>query len=485
VPKAGTGRGRLPLLSGARLDPVTWRILVLVVLMVAAASAMATYVLPAVALPPHERWIPWWALGLLFAAAEVFVLHMQVRREARTISLSDIPLVLGLFLATPGALLVGRLLLPTLVFAFVRRQPLIKLLFNIALQAVETMTAVVVFGVVASTGDLDGPVGWAAAYLAAAAGGLLSAGLVSTVIALYEKRARWRAFVAAASSGVTVALMVATAAVISVEALRADRRAVGLLAVCASVVFFAYRAYASLHERHEGLERIYEFSRVVGGSPETNDVIRAVLTEARDLLRAERAELSLLDVDVAEGWLRVASTSTTPFEQIQADDLEPGDWLWARAVEGEDPLLMPRNTRDQAVRRYLDRRGWREAIVVPMRGESGIVGTLAVADRMGDVRTFDTGDVQLLATVANHASVALQNGRLFDRLRHDALHDTLTQLPNRVGFQHAVTQALEARAETRSVAVMTLDLDGLQEINDTVGHDYGDGVIAELAQRLT
>ena len=65
------------------------------------------------------------------------------------------------------------------------------------------------------------------------------------------------------------------------------------------------------------------------------------------------------------------------------------------------------------------------------RGRDQQFGTLAVHDRMGEVRGFSASDVQLLQTVANHASVALHNEMLIGQLRHDALHDTLTGLPNR------------------------------------------------------
>jgi CBS-domain-containing membrane protein len=47
-----------------------------------------------------------------------------------------------------------------------------------------------------------------------------------------------------------------------------------------------------------------------------------------------------------------------------------------------------------------------------MHGANGVVGTLTVGDRLGDTSTFDTQDARLLATLANHSSVALENGRL-------------------------------------------------------------------------
>jgi diguanylate cyclase (GGDEF)-like protein len=67
-----------------------------------------------------------------------------------------------------------------------------------------------------------------------------------------------------------------------------------------------------------------------------------------------------------------------------------------------------------------------------------------------------------------------------------ALHDALTGLPNRVLFrtrtQHAIAGA--GRAGTR-VAVMLLDLDRFKEINDTLGHHYGDEVLRQVGERLS
>ena len=68
---------------------------------------------------------------------------------------------------------------------------------------------------------------------------------------------------------------------------------------------------------------------------------------------------------------------------------------------------------------------------------------------------------------------------------HQALHDALTGLPNRVLFRDRVEQALHAaRRSGRGCAVMLMDLDHFKEINDTLGHHQGDRLLQEVAARL-
>jgi diguanylate cyclase (GGDEF)-like protein len=70
-------------------------------------------------------------------------------------------------------------------------------------------------------------------------------------------------------------------------------------------------------------------------------------------------------------------------------------------------------------------------------------------------------------------------------IRHLALHDELTGLPNRKQFEEFLEQSLaSAEAEGRKVALFVLDLDGFKAVNDTLGHPVGDGLLTATAKRL-
>jgi diguanylate cyclase (GGDEF)-like protein len=83
----------------------------------------------------------------------------------------------------------------------------------------------------------------------------------------------------------------------------------------------------------------------------------------------------------------------------------------------------------------------------------------------------------------NDMAGKLQKGR--EELRFQALHDSLTGLPNRALFmQHTEHAIARARRRTSTLAVLYLDLDDFKAVNDTFGHEAGDELLIAVAERL-
>ena len=124
-------------------------------------------------------------------------------------------------------------------------------------------------------------------------------------------------------------------------------------------------------------------------------------------------------------------------------------------------------------------------IGVPLINSSGIaVGHLVVIDD----KPMEDGSIgiSIMKIVASRAAAELERQRMEARLVHDALHDTLTLLPNRSLFSDRLNWALNRvkRYPDFKFAVLFLDLDRFKVINDSLGHETGDQLLVALAERI-
>ena len=121
-----------------------------------------------------------------------------------------------------------------------------------------------------------------------------------------------------------------------------------------------------------------------------------------------------------------------------------------------------------------------ERLGIPLKSESRIIGML-VADSTG----FRPHETELLEFVSVQVAAAIERQQLLERLRHLALHDALTRLPNRELFHDRIRRALyRNRRGNGSLALLYIDLDGFKQVNDGFGHDGGDALLQHVGRRI-
>jgi diguanylate cyclase (GGDEF)-like protein len=150
------------------------------------------------------------------------------------------------------------------------------------------------------------------------------------------------------------------------------------------------------------------------------------------------------------------------------------------------PVFVDAQHGDPRYREQVELLGDAAAILVPICTPDSFLGLLGASVRDRPERLRPNPDLlNRITGVAAQAKTALQNGRLLDQITHQATHDQLTGLANRLRFTDELRKAVNsARRESKLVTVFYLDLDGFKPVNDEFGHEVGDRLLAVIAQRL-
>jgi diguanylate cyclase (GGDEF)-like protein len=462
---------------------------VLSAILAAAAATLYWFGIRFLPALPAPIALDWWIVAAGFAIVEVLVVHLKFRRDTHSFSLSEIPLIVGLYFIRPDLLLLALLLGSGAALALHRRQPAVKLVFNLANLAFTTAFAALLFRVVVQTSDPIGPVGWGATILAAISADVVGLVMISGAIALATgTRPDVTKLV---GSGSVASFFNTCLGLVTVTVLWIRPDAIWLPLVLSGLMVGAYRIYGSVRQKHESLETLYSSTRLLQQTLDVGAAQETLLAQAVEMFRAERAELLIFPAGGDPG-IEATLTHGSAVGSRVVETIDPREGVWARVASEARGVCLPRPIASERLRAYFNQRGIRDTMVAPLFRKDAIFGTMLVANRVGDVGTFGADDLQLFETFANHASAAIENARLIDRLRrhadenqHQALHDSLTSLPNRTFFRQEVEAAITARRGSAArVAVLLMDLDRFKEVNDTLGHHNGDLLLQAVAGRL-
>ena len=269
-----------------------------------------------------------------------------------------------------------------------------------------------------------------------------------------------------------------------------------------------------LRKRETEIALLKETSDAVSSELNFDSVLAIIAERAQRLINAETVLIPILDEALAQYTYKAGCGKNA--EEIVGESLPLTlgicGWVfrhkrpWWRGVLSE---LNPE-----------ERNQWESeagsVILAPLIGKRSFLGGIAGINKIGGGE-FEKSDLDILSLFAGQVAIAIENAIFFEErkqaeeavqklnqdlerrvetrtqelaianeeLSYQALHDSLTDIPNRTLLHDRLQQAiLTAKREHKSVALMMMDLDRFKEINDTMGHHSGDLVLQTVATRL-
>jgi diguanylate cyclase (GGDEF)-like protein len=273
---------------------------------------------------------------------------------------------------------------------------------------------------------------------------------------------------------------------VAVSLVGVDSWDAALVAIVGGVAAYGYRSALESRRAHDELALLYPVIAGLAQLTDVEDVAQRVLEETRRLMRADRAELVFRGAGRDGVLARCRYGGTGPPRWERAGRLSVFD---SQVFAGTAPMAMagcPGDLSAAPARRLAPV----DTLVAPFDPGDPAEGYLLVTGRARRGFGFDKTEQRFFQTFASSAGSALRSGQLFSHLRsdvavreHQARHDPLTGLPNRLMFSEHLASALAGPAGT-SMAVLLADLDDFKDVNDAIGHSAGDEVLVEVAHRL-
>jgi diguanylate cyclase (GGDEF)-like protein len=414
--------------------------------------------------------LPTWWLFALFTIALAAPLHIVFRRQPWALHLEAVPLVLGLFFLSPLQLVGARVGATVLTRGIIRRQPLIRVTFNVASTAVATLCVVATFRAALPAGTGLVAATWPAAFVGVVTDDVVSTALVSVVIYITERVWQYRELPRVLGTTLTVNVISTFLALVTATALYADRATAWAITVFVALSIGAFRTYHRLADRHAALDRLYAVARELGPMAADPADLAPALAQLRRIIRADTLELAL--PSSADGFATVVRvTAGNTGDAIEVDEQTADE---GQLVAPAQPSRLERLT----TRR---RTAAPDHIAVAVGSGDSPSAVLTARNRSGDIGNFDQTDYRLLEAAAGQLSAALEKGRLVEGLRRAATRDSLTDLANLDSLREFLTTMLDG---STGGILLLLDVDRFHEINDTLGHDAGDIILVEVARRL-
>ncbi len=355
--------------------------------------------------------LPWWGMAVLFYIFELAVVHFRFRRDAHSFSVSEIATVVGLYLASPLALIVGQVVGGAVALAVNRRQRGVRLAFNMASFGVQTVVVAAIFRWAVDGSDplsLSGALGALGGSLVSL---VMATGVITTAIHMTGGRVRMREVIEVISFAAIGTLMNVGLGLVAVTIVWLRPQSLWLAFLPVALLFVAFRAYTNQRDQRSRIESLYDLTFDLHGSPLLDDAVKVAAEGVRKLFESNAVHILLVPDKDQLYALRTSALTDQPTDVMTPVTLPTtGRWGDIKARSMIHPKLSPGDLRIPGMEEP------RYAMTVPLGSPESLAGVIIVADPLSAVSGYNTRDLRMLETIASRLMVSLENGRLEDSL---------------------------------------------------------------------
>ena len=244
---------------------------------------------------------------------------------------------------------------------------------------------------------------------------------------------------------------------------------------------------SNLDNLKQELDFFEEVSKTLTSTLDLNNILSAIMKNARKLIKAEAWSFFLIDQETGELVFEKASGKKDNKKRTRKIRLKMGEGIAGWVAQELIPVVVPDVSSDPRFSSEIDKQitpKTKSIMCVPIKSKGKILGVLEIVNKTSN-GTFTKDDLNLMLRIVDHAAIAIERASLYQKMEELSITDDLTKLFNTRYLDRTLEIEINrANRHRTSLSLIFMDVDHFKTINDNYGHLVGSKLLVEMGQLL-